>query len=180
MKLYNNDLFDDIDMPVGLDKTLLINTIYDVCGLCIPIYPEHDLLKSKIETFFGRNKYNFDQIASALTVEYDPIYNYDRYEEYDEERTTAFSEQNNDTNSVNTYDSDTFHDREKNANTRSNDGTEGYKTNNHIYGNIGVTTSQQMLESEINLRTKYNIYEIIAKMFAKEFTLGIIEQEVLK
>lgn len=38
-----------------------------------------------------------------------------------------------------------------------------------IHGNIGVTTSQQMLESEISLRTRYNIYELIAGLFEQEF-----------
>ena len=40
-------------------------------------------------------------------------------------------------------------------------------------GNIGVTTSQQMLESEIELRCKHNMYEIIAVAFLREFCVGV-------
>lgn len=40
-------------------------------------------------------------------------------------------------------------------------------------GNIGVTTSQQMLESEIELRCKHNMYEIIAVAFMREFCVGV-------
>lgn len=42
----------------------------------------------------------------------------------------------------------------------------------HMYGNIGVTTSQQMLEAELNIR-KWNIYEKIADMFISEFCIMI-------
>lgn len=40
-------------------------------------------------------------------------------------------------------------------------------------GNIGVTTSQQMLESEIELRIKWNMCEIIAIAFMREFCVAV-------
>lgn len=40
------------------------------------------------------------------------------------------------------------------------------------YGNIGVTTSQQMLQSELDIQ-RWNIYEQIADMFISEFCLMI-------
>lgn len=46
-------------------------------------------------------------------------------------------------------------------------------TKGRIHGNIGVTTSQQMLISEVDLRGKYNIYDIIAEMFVKEFCIMV-------
>lgn len=45
--------------------------------------------------------------------------------------------------------------------------------NTRIHGNIGVTTSQQMIESEMSLRAKYDIYKIIAKEFEREFLVQI-------
>ena len=35
----------------------------------------------------------------------------------------------------------------------------------HIHGNIGVTTAQQMLESEMELASKFWIYDYIASAF---------------
>ena len=40
-------------------------------------------------------------------------------------------------------------------------------------GNIGVTTSQQMIEAEMKLREQYNIYEIIAAEFKAKFCLMV-------
>ena len=49
--------------------------------------------------------------------------------------------------------------------------TETEKT--RIHGNIGVTTSQQMIESEMSLRSKYDIYKIISREFEREFLVQI-------
>lgn len=43
--------------------------------------------------------------------------------------------------------------------------------NGRVHGNIGVTTSQQMLESELTLRAKYDIISIIVDEFKTRFCL---------
>lgn len=43
----------------------------------------------------------------------------------------------------------------------------------HLYGNIGVTKSQEMLLDELNLRSAHNIYDVIVQMFANEFLIPI-------
>lgn len=41
-----------------------------------------------------------------------------------------------------------------------------------IHGNIGVTTNQQMIEAELELR-KYDLYQTIANMFEREFIVRV-------
>ena len=43
--------------------------------------------------------------------------------------------------------------------------------NNHTSGNIGVTTSQQMLEQEIEVATKLNVINMIVESFKNRFCL---------
>lgn len=43
--------------------------------------------------------------------------------------------------------------------------------NNHTSGNIGVTTSQQMLEQEIEVSAKLNVIEMIVKAFKSRFCI---------
>ena len=45
--------------------------------------------------------------------------------------------------------------------------------NTRIHGNIGVPTSQQMIESEMSLRAKYDISKIISREFEREFLVQI-------
>lgn len=51
---------------------------------------------------------------------------------------------------------------------------EGSRTRSlHSSGNIGVTTTQQMLTAEIELRNKYNIYSVILHCFMREICVGV-------
>lgn len=52
-------------------------------------------------------------------------------------------------------------------------GNEGRQRELTRDGNIGVTTSQEMLSSEVDLRLKYNFANIFCDMFVKEVTLGV-------
>ena len=41
----------------------------------------------------------------------------------------------------------------------------------HIHGNIGVTTSQQMLQSELEISEKLNVYDYIVQEFKRRFCI---------
>ena len=58
--------------------------------------------------------------------------------------------------------------------TTNENGKDNY-TNIHkarLFGNIGVTTSQQMLQSELDI-ARWNMYEHIADLFAQEFCIMV-------
>ena len=59
-------------------------------------------------------------------------------------------------------------------NTRTDNLKESYTSNRHgrLHGNIGVTTSQQMLQSELDI-AKWNIYEQITDLFLNEFCIMV-------
>lgn len=195
-------VFKDIVIPSGVDKEILVNTIIDKCGLNEPMFYDMPLLNMKIQNFFLKNKEVFNRLYEACTLEYEMIENYDRKEfinrdstktnnyEYNSNTNTKEEITENDVNieQVSPYDGEEF----KNSNKYNNDKTQenvsdltdsgnnkndetGKETEmNWIHGNIGVTTSQQMLESELQIRPKLNIYNLITDMFYKEFMLFIM------
>lgn len=185
--LYDYSPFENIKLPNGLDKDIVVNTIMDKCAEYTPIYPELKLLTWKIENFFAKNYDNWTKLLNAYNLEYNPIHNYDRHEEIDEtykrDRTNKLTENNTsntvDTGKVSAFDSSAFQnstedttvDTENNTHNTDEDIVDTTKKDNHLYGNIGVTTTQQMLESEIALREKFNLYDIIANAFFSEFML---------
>lgn len=61
------------------------------------------------------------------------------------------------------------------GNTRTNSDSNQRSLNHtaHLYGNIGVTTSQQMLLEEIKLRKDLSIYDVAAELFYREFCLYV-------
>lgn len=52
-------------------------------------------------------------------------------------------------------------------------GKDTHTINSRVYGNIGVTTSQQMLESELDLIPRLDVIDVIADDFHEEFNLMI-------
>lgn len=57
--------------------------------------------------------------------------------------------------------------------SESHSGKDITGVNSHIHGNIGVTTSQQMLASELDLIPRLNLIDYITDDFHMEFCLGI-------
>lgn len=43
----------------------------------------------------------------------------------------------------------------------------------HIHGNIGVTTNQQMITAELEMRIQYDLYNTIARLFEHEFLIQV-------
>lgn len=93
------------------------------------------------------------------------------------------------TNSIVSYDSNSLYTHDQNNllhghvvadyGSGSSSVTHGHKIskddmvtrNNHTSGNIGVTTSQQMLEQEIEVSAKLNVIKMIVESFKERFCL---------
>ena len=89
-----------------------------------------------------------------------------------QENTTHTGTQTNKTEGTITDDKDI--DRNKsgsNSNTETSNETGTQSSTGHLYarGNIGVTSTQTLIEQEISIRYKFNIYEIIAREFKEKF-----------
>ena len=95
---------------------------------------------------------------------------------YNEEGYTNREKDTETQNSTNTQQYDTTVTNTKSGSdmTKTDYGKQHTETENtRIHGNIGVTTSQQMIESEMSLRAKYDIYKIISREFEREFLVQI-------
>ena len=79
-----------------------------------------------------------------------------------------------DTDGTDTY-SHTGTDETRRAGTLSDttgNEQEAFIHKSHLYGNIGVTTSQQMLQAELDVQ-RFNIYSNIADLFIDEFCIQV-------
>lgn len=80
------------------------------------------------------------------------------------EKDTGTYTTDNDTTVTHTYNNEVVDD----GSTSKQDEHEG-----RIYGNIGVTTTQKMIEEEMELRTKYNLYDMISMSFRSNFCIMV-------
>ena len=189
-----DDLFSGLSLPEGLVKDTLTNNILLQGGEFEVLYSDPFFLQNAISIWADREQATFERWVNALAIEYAPLENYDRHENWTDtldsdgtSRTTGTNDTSTSgtvTTDVSAYDSSTYQPKDKvtTSETIDNDTTENNTSTldnegvhaGRIHGNIGVTTSQQMLEAELDLGY-WNIYSRITDMFLKEFCIMIYE-----
>lgn len=119
----------------------------------------------------------------VLTADYNPLENYNRLFTREQDETHQNIRKDNSENTTETqssaFDSPVYENAEKII-TKGNgsivEDTSNIKINKFqekTSGNIGVTTSQQMLQSEIDLRSKNLLSNIIMKDIVKKITIPL-------
>lgn len=224
MYQYEPKLFEGAVLPPLMNKEIFINYLMRKCGQLFPWQQEPHWLRTNISIWFQGHLEDFDRMYKAMTAEYSPIENYDRYEwskrDYDNSGIDTVSDSGTDTltnsgqdkshadmtsrpnlvntTSVSAFDQETgFTPREQIENNGQSttedestfthgkvESTKYGKTQStnhghqiddeysaHMHGNIGVTTNQQMIEQELALRENNNVYDIIVRMFEREFLM---------
>ena len=169
-------LWDEIILPNQIDKEVLVDTIILRCGEFEVLYADVDFFKSAINAFFNKYNRTFKKWAEALEIEYNPLENYDRNEEW----TDISKGSSNDSASGSTVDYKTAYDSDtirRNAQDNTSSKSETNMTNDathkgRTHGNIGVTTSQQMLQSELDI-AQWTIYNHIADLFVEELMVAV-------
>lgn len=76
------DLFDYLNLPEGIDKNTVINNIIMKGGEFETLYPNADYLRAYIGVWSNKWYRTFDKWITALNIEYNPLDNFDRHEEY--------------------------------------------------------------------------------------------------
>ena len=180
--LYNWDesLFDGMHLPDEITKEDFIDELLSMAGGQNVLYPDFDMMKRLITTWSGRRIASWEKMALALNTEYNPVHNYDRHEDYTDTRnlTGGYTDkvEGTDSQKVAAFDSDIMQPRSENnvdnTITRSYNDGGNIKHEAHLYGNIGVTTSQEMIEAELGLR-KTDLIEIIIGEFIGRFCLDV-------
>ena len=212
---YDNTLFDGFNVPEGLVKQIAIDAILMRTRELEILYPDFTYMKNRITIWSNKYQINWKKLYDTTVLEYNPIENYDRMEDWtdtdDETSTSARDNTRNTTNtvkstrtnevmnSVNVTDQNTAFnagladhakqitdgDTTENGNITNtetgkdteNENVNGGRTGRHTrvgraHGNIGVTTSQQMIQSERDL-VVFNLYDVIAESFIENFCLMV-------
>ena len=225
---YNNDLCGLLNLAPCIDKDTLRKNILLRGGEFEVVYSNPDFYKSAIGLWSNKHYRTFEKWINALNIDYNPLENYDRMEEWSDSgsRTNTgtvsdsgirkntgtqstessgkdnFKGSGNSTSSdeISAYNSNSFQNDKKNTTNSSNSSETNTTANNtrtdnlsesnsntrtdnlyektnsdrkgRAHGNIGVTTSQQMLQSELDI-AKWNIYDQITDVFLNEFCVMV-------
>ena len=199
MALYNYDqtLFDNLELPEGADKDVIVSNLLMETMDRDVLYKDPDFMKSAIGYWSQKKMEEWQLLYDALQIEYAPLDNYDRYEEStdatdltdtrnladDHTETRDLANGGTVTGSTAAYDSSTLATRDQTVASGTDTGTvrhAGTDTGtvrkagtvtrtSHIRGNIGVTTSTQMLKEYMDYRGSVCFDDIVIHDFIMQF-----------
>lgn len=160
MYAYDNSIFDAMTVPNGVDKNALIFNLLSETAELEMLYPNVDFMKEMIRMWSAKELPVWERMYKTTILEYNPIENYDRVEEWTDDNTgnaisrvAAFNEGD----LIPSGDGDTV--------------THGTHRG-RVHGNIGVTTSQQMIEAERKI-SEFNIIDYITESFKRRFCVMV-------
>lgn len=193
----NPNLLDEWTLPASVPLDKLTAALLQECSELELLFPDPYIFKMLTDAWTVRKMPGWQRAYNAMIVSYNPIHNFDRNETYtdtesgNESRTdhvTGSGTQNGGVTTekkVSAYNESTYQPAEKDQTTQnassSSNVTDTLTANKgrtlshsaHLYGNIGVTTSQQMVTDEIKLSSMLNIINLIVKDFQNEFCLMV-------
>ena len=194
-------LFDLLVLPAAMDKDTFTDTLFLDYGERACLYTNPEMFRRMIGAWSSKWALELGRIAKTLTEDYEPLWNIDRYEDVDdtiedtasEDISGSLSATNGTTNAqtventTSAYNSSVYEPDNKSqvngsgsetisqtsGSEKDNTYNRDFEHRGHYYGNGGVTMSQQMAESEVKLREKYNLYHEACKLFADDLLLYI-------
>ena len=144
-------LFAHLALPSGISAQQVVDRIIFKYGDTPLFAPDPAVMKYYIPLWSQRRLPLWERYKEVAEAQYNPIENYDRYEEGHNTLENKVSADN-----VDTYQPDNSSQSDANV---------------HIHGNIGVTTSAQMQAGVFDLIPRFDVVDYIADDFKQEFCL---------
>ena len=180
MGLYNYSptLFNTMVVPSDyVDMQTAKESILFECAELEVVYPDPAFMQIAIGQWSARELPVWRRIAKAIASEYNPIENYNRTENWNQTDTGTSSGTGSNTNThkVTGYNSGTLVNQNQDEDYASSTGSSSLQTyhTSNVHGNIGVTTSQEMLRQELEIAPDTDIYAYIVKSFKNRFCLMV-------
>lgn len=175
---HNVDMFEHLVVPDAVDHETLVNNILYECGMYELLQPDLEFMCNAMDFFSKKWSRTFEKWVEVLNTEYKPLANYDRIEQWSDSASestyTSMSENYSHSENISSYNSDVLKPNTSAADDNKTAGNQNNKSlskhDGHIWGNIGVMTTQTILKEEMEV-DKINIYDQIMIIFAREFLI---------
>ena len=165
---WDNTIFDNFNVPTGMDKSTAVSDILWQCANLEIGLPDPDILKSMIGVWSTKNAQAWQDLYDSTQFDYDPIANVDA-----DERTTRNGKQGGSVTTVGetaAYNSTAYQPEAKTTVSPSTNWNDFEQKTRH--GNIGVTSTQTLIKEQREV-VNYNVYDVITKSFKETFCLGV-------
>lgn len=163
---YDPTLFDAMSWPDGVTADDVLPELTAELAELEVIYPSTIIMKNAIASWSKSRVSAWNRIAAALNAEYNPVENYDRYEDWNDKADSVGGY-------LNKVAGFNIADQMQDQSSSKQSTTSGSTHSGHVHGNIGVTMAPQMISAELDLRTKHDIADVIISQFKQRFCLMV-------
>lgn len=133
-------------------------------------YPDPAGFKKHFNLWTNKHCGRWAELFRTTQFEYDPISNYNRREEWSDVADHKSTTTSNVTEKVAAYDTDEMTPRNNSGGTASGSGTQTSKRTGRLSGNIGVTTTQEMIGAEREV-LMFDVFDTIVQEYKKRFCI---------
>ena len=158
---YDEDLFENLQLPSVLDKDVFINELVAETAELEVIYPDPEIMSQMIGNWSASRIHSWEKIATVLYEEYDPFVNIKR----DEVRTIESSGESE--TGVSAWNQNAYTNRDKST------GSNLVRETFHVEGDSAITDAQDVARKEVDLRMKADLFRIILNDFKARFCLAV-------
>lgn len=185
---FDDSILDAIVLPEGLDRDIVTAGILTECAELEILLPDPDVFRVSLG-FWSRSQLPiWTKLYESTQFEYNPIWNKDgtiietrNLDKTDTETRNLASSANTTTtgkmagynsNTLQTQDQATADGRGTDTGTVTDVTDHDETVTRHETGNIGVTTTQQMIREEREIN-QFDIYKYIVQSFKSMYCLGV-------
>ena len=165
---YEPDIFADVNFPDPIDKATAISTILLQNAELGLLYSDPETLRTALGAWSVASQYSWEKLAATLELEYNPIWNKDGTIT-ETEKVTLDADGTNETQ-VSAFNESTYQNRSKDTVAQDNTTERTYERVEQ--GNIGVTSTQQLIKEE-RQTAEFNIYDRISEDFRNRFCIMV-------
>ena len=140
LKLDNHSLFDNMNLPEGIDKQTLVDTILLRCNEFEILYSDPYFMQAAIGVWSAKNYWNFEKWVNLINTSYEPLYNKDFYEETSDNHQGAASGSGSSNNSSDFTRTDNL--------TMTNDETDTHSEKAYNSGSSFVETAKDVIDQD--------------------------------
>lgn len=170
---YDPTIFDGLVLPDELDHDVMVNNIVMNFAELEVIYPDPGFIKNAIAQWSASRIQTWERMQKVLYEEYDPFINIKRDEHRTITETRDLTASGDATGKVSAWNETDFSNRNKTETSSSDTGTIVTDETFHVEGDSAITDAQDVLKKEMDVRLRFNLYNIIQEEFKQRFLLMI-------
>lgn len=169
---YDDSIFDNMTVPTNVVKQDVINNILFECAELETYIPDPDVMKIAIGVWSAKESSVWSALQATKEYVYNPIWNKDGTYSETETRNLTGTGSNTTNSNVAAYNATTLQPASQEVGSGTTTDTGTITTTRTEQGNIGVTTTQQMIKEEREIQ-EFNMIGYITESFKHRFCLMV-------